>query len=129
MKEVRAQGRVQPRTRLDWSVADDLLSAAAVDNSYLVLRRAKMTRTAYALRTDDWKVAVSGEANMEFYDLRNDPGEQRNLAADQLLLSAGLENLWYRRLGNVPGRPQNDLDDDDRAMLKELGYLDGQEAR
>jgi arylsulfatase A-like enzyme len=85
-----------------------------------------MTRTAYALRTDDWKVVVSGEANMEHYDLSNDPGEQRNLAADKLLFSAGLANLLHRRLGNASGatlaRLQNDLDDDDRAMLKELGY-------
>jgi arylsulfatase A-like enzyme len=106
----------------------NLMAGASTDSRYLVLRSARMTRTAHALRTEDWKVVFSGEVNVELYDLKNDPGEQRNLAADKLLFSAGLVNLLHQRIRSAPeltlARSQTDLDDVDRAMLKELGYLE-----
>jgi arylsulfatase A-like enzyme len=105
----------------------NLLTVTTVSNRYLVIRNTKST--AYALRTDRWKVIVSGKKNLELYDLRSDPGEQLNLAIYKPLFTAGLVNLLQWQLRNAPevtlARPQADMnDEEERAMLKELGYLE-----
>ena len=75
------------------------------------------------------RVDGDGEEKLELYDLRNDPGESHNLAAErpdtvarlrqQMTILTGLE-WWREKSGETPHR---DLPEDLRQRLKALGYL------
>ncbi|MGH9465634.1 MAG: hypothetical protein ACRD0X_08295, partial [Thermoanaerobaculia bacterium] len=85
------------------------------------------SRVAVAVRTADWKLFVRREdGRSELYDLRSDPGEQREVAAERPAEVARLRSLlaaWRRDL-EVYEPVQQAIDVDTRKALAALGYLD-----
>lgn len=82
-----------------------------------------------ALRTDRWKWIGNGAA---LYDLAGDPGERTDLARSQATtaaeLAARLERLGAEdraaRAGADPAPAPVELEDDERAELEALGYVE-----
>jgi len=72
-------------------------------------------------------VAISDRSGeVEFYDLRVDPGAQRNLGADHR--EAGRHAAYIA--ASSPAQPPSEkveIDSDTRQQLQELGYLPGDE--
>lgn len=81
------------------------------------------------LRTHDWKFIREEESGREeLYDLRHDPGEQRNLVESHPDVAAALrERLCRRRQGEIgSGRLEALTAEEERlveARLRDLGYL------
>jgi arylsulfatase len=95
--------------------------------------RAVVARTAHPVplrcqRTPRWKVILTPSGQGELYDLAADPGEQRNVAFEYLPVFVGLGQLLTRRLMAPPridrSAREEDLPDEEREMLKTLGYLE-----
>jgi hypothetical protein len=92
-----------------------------------------VARTAHPVplrcqRTPRWKVILTPSGQGELYDLAADPGEQRNVAFEYLPVFVGLGQLLTRRLMAPPridrSAREEDLPDEEREMLKTLGYLE-----
>jgi arylsulfatase A-like enzyme len=85
------------------------------------------SRAAVAVRTDEAKLLVRRQGgDVELYDLRSDPGEQRDVAAERPADVARLRALlaaWRRELEIVPPQAR-ELDAAAREGLATLGYLD-----
>ena len=87
-------------------------------------------RDKQAIRVDDYKYIVSIEGPEELYDLKNDPGETRNLAQKSPLRVAELRRRLRAGVSNArtePAREANDLrsDPEMNALLEALGYVEG----
>jgi len=93
-------------------------------------------RTYYGLemksvQDDRFKLILRYEdGEVELYDLAEDPGEQRNLAASRPEETARLRaelDRWIERAGPLlpedGGAPAADLDDHDLERLRALGYI------
>lgn len=95
-----------------------------------VLSAENTWQSKWSLRTADHKFILArrpdhyGNPPREFYDLRSDPGETRNLSAEQPALcaelEAELEGLIRRRLEAL-GRPQDPLLEQDITLGKRWG--------
>ena len=90
-------------------------------------------RPVASVRDSDWKLIQReagwqgrnhwSEREVELYDLRSDPGETKNLAAERPDLVAPMQSLvdgWRER----GGEREEDLSEQDREMLRALGYLE-----
>jgi arylsulfatase A-like enzyme len=95
--------------------------------------RAVLARTAHpeplrCLRTPRWKVILTPSGQGELYDLTADPRERRNVAFENLPVYVGLGQLLTRRLTAPPqlvrSARKEGLPDDEREMLRTLGYLE-----
>jgi arylsulfatase A-like enzyme len=79
-------------------------------------------------RTGEWKLILDRQKGViELFNLENDPGETRNLAAQEeeraeTLLAELRRWLAYLEQAGVPGKTI-ELDDDMREGLEALGYL------
>lgn len=93
-------------------------------------------------RTARWKL-IRSEGGVELYDLWEDPGETRDVAAERPAERAALEAALERRLerarqvarslgtaADEEGDASDEtlLDDEERERLRALGYLGGDEA-
>lgn len=99
----------------------------------MAANRSVVTRTAHpeplrSLRTPRWKVILTPSGQGELYDLAADPGEHHNTAFENLPIYVGLGQLLTRRLTALPRLDPfarvEDLPDEEREMLKTLGYLE-----
>jgi arylsulfatase A-like enzyme len=97
---------------------------------YLFFRTHNPSSADLAVRSDRWKAIVrSDRQSPRLFDMRADPGEQRNLAPDRPLLLAGLTLRlrdfivdWEQR---VPQEAADvELSAEDEAMLRSLGYVE-----
>ncbi|HEY2387158.1 MAG TPA: sulfatase [Candidatus Binatia bacterium] len=85
---------------------------------------ADQTRRKRMVRVGPLKLIRDEAGGDELYDLRDDPGERRNLAAERPREVAELAAAMASMLaGAAPAAPPT-LDDDTRARLRALGYLD-----
>jgi arylsulfatase A-like enzyme len=81
-----------------------------------------------SVRTDDWKLIFDETRQRSFlYDVRSDPGETRDVAADKPEVAAVLLdrlNRWWAETGgrDVDAAP-SEASPDMRDRLKSLGYL------
>lgn len=80
-----------------------------------------------AIYDGDWKLLWNSKGSSALYDLAADPGETRNLIADEADRAASLERALHGYLASLP-RSQGDeapraIDDATREALKSLGYL------
>lgn len=101
-----------------------LLTGGAVSPELTLLERPPIALgTLYGARRGRWKYLVFGEGVERLYDVVNDPGETSNRLGDETATAASLREEVLRRLGAAPGeRPE--IDDDTRARLRGLGYVD-----
>lgn len=81
----------------------------------------------FSLRTEDWKTIYNGETNLwTLYDLKNDPKEQHNLAAERLdklkQLKQELADLREYAAFLTPAKEGPALTEEDREALRSLGY-------
>jgi len=68
----------------------------------------------------DWVKLIEGDGNVELYDLKADPGEERNLAADQPDAVAALRAETERLIaGGSEAGPAAETED----QLRSLGYV------
>jgi arylsulfatase A-like enzyme len=90
---------------------------------------ATQLRDVHAIRDGDWKFILRvPEGDEELYDLKSDPDEQRNLAAEQPDRAGALRARlapFVRADAEAIG-PDNRLRDDPRMneLLEKLGYVD-----
>ena len=73
------------------------------------------------IRVERWKWILSPEP--ELYDLRNDPGETRNLAPKEPSRAAALEKERARLIGAVEEVKVSRLSPEDEERLASLGYI------
>jgi choline-sulfatase len=73
------------------------------------------------LRFDGWKWIRSPEP--ELYDLRDDPGETRNLAGREPDRAAALERERIRLVGDERAAPADQLTPEENERLRSLGYV------
>jgi arylsulfatase A-like enzyme len=76
------------------------------------------------IRTADWKYLATGE-RVELYDLKNDPGEVRNLASERPEIAAALQerlDTWSAKHPQYRA-DMGQINDEMRATLKALGYV------
>ncbi len=82
---------------------------------------------AFAVRDRRWKAVLYGEREDVLYDLELDPAERESVATAHPERLAELRRpLGERLAGALDGRPvgREALDEEDRATLRSLGYLD-----
>jgi len=78
-----------------------------------------------SVRTPRWKYIRAPESGDELYDLAVDPGELRNVLAQQPDVVAGLRGLLETHVAALPGAaPAAPLSEETRRALRALGYLD-----
>lgn len=114
---VTADGRV----RADLPADRELLAS---------LERFPNRRQRHALIGAEWKLIVGPDDGRWLYDVRRDPHETENLAADRPWLTADLAKRLAARLAALPRAPdieRKTLTDDQRAQLERLGYLERSE--
>ena len=119
---------IRPATPLDGIDLLELLQRPPVAGERSVVARTAHPEPLRCLRTPHWKVILTPSGQGELYDLVADPGEHRNAAFDNLPIFIGLGQLLTRRLTAPPGldlfaRTEN-LPDEEREMLRTLGYLE-----
>jgi arylsulfatase A-like enzyme len=82
---------------------------------------------AVAIRWDGWKL-IHEDGTYELYDLEADPDETRNLRddADNADVLSHLRDRLeeWETTAEAPEDPTRDVDDETRAMLEDLGYVD-----
>ncbi len=81
-----------------------------------------------------WSLVRHGNGDVALYDLVNDPDERTDVASDHPDVIAArlaqLERLVDRGVRNTaPGAASPQLDDERRAALRDLGYIDDSEDR
>ena len=81
-----------------------------------------------ALVSNRWKLVLASHNRTELYDLRSDPGERRDVAADHRKVAELLEarfNDWLRSLPEPPEVEDfSSRDREDIEKLRALGYVD-----
>ena len=77
-----------------------------------------------ALRTESWKL-ILGNAGAELYDLKNDPKEHTDMAAERPDLVDRFRSLLFQWLEAHPAEPRvaTELDAELEQTLRSLGYL------
>jgi len=92
---------------------------------------ATVHRTRHALRAGDAKYIAHVSGEEELYDLAEDPAEQRNLASAEPARARELRERLLERVEveadpgeRGPSRPARDAVT--RALLEQLGYIDGE---
>jgi hypothetical protein len=94
-----------------------------------MLARSAGPRPLYALTGEQTKYVFNSRyGGEELYDLRSDPGEQRDLAATQPLLASVYRQRMYSLLLGLPGRWTGEpaawrVAPEDREELRALGYV------
>jgi arylsulfatase A-like enzyme len=94
-----------------------------------LLARSAGPRPLYALTGEDTKYVFNSRyGGEELYDLRSDPGEQRDVAAAQPLVASVYRQRMYRLLLDLPGRWTGApaawrLPAEEREELRALGYV------
>jgi arylsulfatase A-like enzyme/Tfp pilus assembly protein PilF len=76
-----------------------------------------------AVRTGRWKFIEAPRP--ELYDLRNDPGEQRNRIADREALASGLQRTLLAAPAAIPTDRASALAGEAADRLRSLGYVSG----
>jgi len=96
------------------------------------LRSALDWRRIDAVITRGWKLTYHRVAGLALFDLRNDPGEQHNVAALRPEVARAMRAEMQRRIGaaqergkSVADSPAPPLDPELRRQLEALGYADG----
>jgi arylsulfatase A-like enzyme len=88
----------------------------------------RFDRRLAAVVAGNWKLILSDRGEVELYDLDADPNEQRDRAAEQPDLAAGLRRFldeWRAKAREPPsGAPTPPLDEETRKALKALGYVE-----
>jgi arylsulfatase len=110
-----------------WSDGYDLLAPEQRRDGRFVVTRNAESEPAVGLRTSRWSLMISSDGRPELFNLHDDPLEQRNVAFRSATVFFGLDRVLNRRLA-VPKRffaadQHADLTDDERELLKTLGYL------
>ncbi len=87
-------------------------------------RPSPVVERSAALRSDAWKLIVTGEA-AELYDLHADPGERQDLAGQRPEIAARLEHRLREELAARPAAPSSlqEVKPRLRRTLRALGYL------
>lgn len=100
----------------------DPAAAAARDTMYWHLPHYHHSTPASAIRRGDWKlIEFFEDGAVELYHLGDDPGEQRNLAAEQPQRAGELRGLlaaWRKQVGARMPQPNPDYDP---ARAQQLG--------
>ena len=75
-------------------------------------------------RTSSQKIVTDNSGSVEIYDLKNDPGEQRNLAPQMEVAKLPLfqQLVTWKRARRVSAKPGN-LDAEQIRALRSLGYI------
>ena len=84
-------------------------------------------RPVYGLRTARWKLVVQEAAELELFDLSEDPGERADCAEDHRIIAAGLRQVLLTRLATdrlFNATEEIGLSAQDEAMLRTLGYIE-----
>lgn len=104
-----------------------VFSGARAESSWYEAYDLDKKRRIHTVRSSRWKLIVYPGVErdyFELYDLERDPGETRNVAAERPEVRAALAAAlarWQETRG--PFRPEEDLPDDLRRKLKQLGYV------
>jgi arylsulfatase A-like enzyme len=81
------------------------------------------------IRSDDWKLLLRSENELELFDLKSDPREQHNLYAEKAEITRSLFaelNVWIgtqNEKSNLLSTDKIQLDDELTEKLKALGYI------
>jgi arylsulfatase A-like enzyme len=128
------EGEFQAPSLRPLLAGDDVGEAASVRSEvrYVVLNRSnpqsEKSAFKYALIRDRYKLIKDFETKrFELYDLSEDPGERRNLAAErpELLREMVVElGRTQHRGASATVAPSSELDPRDAKMLRDLGYID-----
>ena len=93
----------------------------------ILLRRwhVRFRRAARAVLDGDLKLIVSTPGKREAYDLASDPGEVRDLFADEPRWRElqGRLDRWLRDAARSPAGERRELDEATEEHLRSLGYL------
>lgn len=93
-----------------------------------ILHRSAEGRNLLGFRTDRWKLIADREGRLfELYDLTIDPGERENVLLHRPEVVSSLADRWDRAEADLPSKMdvlEVSTSDDEKAMLRELGYLD-----
>lgn len=80
-----------------------------------------------SIRTENWKLIYNRESNgYQLYNLKDDPGELRNLVDERRLEFQLLQNKlhnWLNRTQPKAEKQKQILDEETRMKLRSLGYL------
>jgi arylsulfatase A-like enzyme len=81
-----------------------------------------------ALVSDRWKLVLASHNRVELYDLRSDPGERKDVAAEHKEMADLLEARFNDWFGSLPEPPEaedfSSRDQKDIEKLRALGYVD-----
>jgi len=105
----------------------NLLDAETREPRYFIARTAHI-RPTYALRTGRWKVILPASGHGMLFDLAADPGELANLGFRRRPEFVALGQLLTWKLADrsteTERPPTAELPEEDRKMLKALGYVE-----
>ncbi len=89
------------------------------------LDEARLSPALRAVRVGDWCLIESSSGARSLYDLRDDPGELRDLAAADPRRAASLDSTYVAQTGARTFAPagQERLDEATRRQLRSLGYV------
>lgn len=109
------------------SLRSMVFSGARAESSWYEGYDLDPKRRIFTVRSSRWKLITYPGVRQDYfelYDLRRDPGERRNLAAERPEVRRALAAALARwREGRGPFRPEVDLPDDLRRKLEQLGYV------
>ena len=86
----------------------------------------RLDRSLRAIRTDEEKLIRGSDERREFYELRNDPAESRNLATERSERVAALDTAlddWLGSFEHATASGPVSMTDSTRTRLEDLGYL------
>lgn len=105
---------------------DGRVASDANGREYVLAFLDRAGQRQIALMGTRWKLLVS-PAGAELYDLRDDPGEKRNVIAEQPEQAAQLRNRLKQLMSRIP-RPRSapvtrTLTEEQKERLRSLGYI------
>jgi arylsulfatase A-like enzyme len=89
----------------------------------------KYPEAQWAVRTSNEKLIWSSDGKHEFYDLKNDPLELKNLYQERIARASELEQIGkefrtrFQNYGLASGPQKKALDNDPDEALRALGYI------
>jgi arylsulfatase A-like enzyme len=96
---------------------------AAPNPRFVRMFGGRFARGYEGLYSDGWKLVSHSDGEAELYDLRNDPGERRNLAAAHPEEVARLRSVMEGYRASLPQLARTGIDAERRRALQGAGYL------